>query len=343
VAPPRVMDRCDYLDKVGREEAAAVLAEGLSALLGGTVEIRSIEWKADSAASTHPIERIDLLLNTGQTLKVFLKRLVAVAALKELDLLPKGGRKEVLIYRQILRDHRFCAPALYASVYDEVHDRYWLFLEDVGSRPLKKADEETWFAAVRLLARIHGSYHGQEAALRELDCLIDHGEEYYQTFVRVARQNLEVTAPSRLERYDALARALAELATFLAAQPRTLVHGDVFPNNLMVQQGRRIRPIDWESAGMGLGALDLARLLHGWPNQWKARFLTGYVEELSRYTGSRCDPKCFGLVLAACEPLVTLCSLAWDAAACRDTVFVDKSLDLLERRAGHLEAEWKVG
>src|SRR5262249_35674175 len=49
----------------------------------------------------------------------------------------------------------------------------------------------------------------------------------------------------------------------LAAQPTTLVHGELYASNVLVAEGR-VCLVDWELAGVGPGVLDVAALTTGW-------------------------------------------------------------------------------
>ena len=70
---------------------------------------------------------------------------------------------------------------------------------------------------------------------------------------------------------DALAARLRAnrslLLERLDALPRAFVHGELYPANVLVVRGEgssRIAPVDWELAGRGPYALDLAALVSGW-------------------------------------------------------------------------------
>jgi hypothetical protein len=83
--------------------------------------------------------------------------------------------------------------------------------------------------------------------------------------------------PTLVDRSTALAAELAlpEPLQKLAADPRlllgglagptTLVHGDAWPGNVLATRGGGRCWIDWEEAGRGHAALDLANWLHGSP------------------------------------------------------------------------------
>src|SRR5262249_61074587 len=82
---------------------------------------------------------------------------------------------------------------------------------------------------------------------------------------RGARRHLVQAGQGQaLRGFDRLMARFDSVVDHLVRQPRTLVHGDVFPHNIVLQPGPRIRPIDWEAAAVGLAAWDLARLLDGW-------------------------------------------------------------------------------
>jgi aminoglycoside phosphotransferase (APT) family kinase protein len=61
---------------------------------------------------------------------------------------------------------------------------------------------------------------------------------------------------------DALERNWERVAGFCSGMPRTLVHGDFVMKNLRVRpgpEGLRLFPLDWETAGWGVPAADLAQ------------------------------------------------------------------------------------
>jgi aminoglycoside/choline kinase family phosphotransferase len=299
-----------------------VLEEGLRAYLGQPVRIRRLASRPLDEQSTYPIERLQVTLNSGRRLSVIFKRLHRGAE-------GKGGCGEVLIYRRLLAGQRFGAPTLYASVFDPEQDIYWLFIEDVGDKVLD-GDAEHWQAAVRWLAELHGTYWGWETELRALACLSDHGPAYYDMLANDARRNLESAGANQaLSRFDALMTGFPALVAFLIRQPQSLVHGDIIPNNFILQPGPRIRPVDWEGAAIGLPAWDLARLLDGWGSD-KPLFIQAYLAELRRHTNLAPNLPTFRETFLPCTVLNVLWHLGWEAEACRDAAFVDGLLDTLE-------------
>lgn len=312
-----------------------VLEEGLSAYLERPVRISRVK-RRPLAVSSHAVDRLRVTLASGERLAVIFKRLQPGHELY-------GNEREVLVYRRLLGGQRFGAPALYASVYDEARGRYWLFLEDVGQRVLKHCGLEDWLAVVRLLAGMHGTYMGREEELRGLRCLGEHDADYYHLIATVARDHLHrAAAPRALDRFDELMERFPAVAGRLAGQPRTLVHGDILPNNFVLQPGRRIRPIDWESAAVGLGTWDLARLLDGW-DEAKPTFIAAYLAELARHTCVPFDRRAFDRTLLLCDIVSVLWHLRWSAEACQDPEFVGGLLNELAACWDRVEKEGADG
>ncbi len=56
------------------------------------------------------------------------------------------------------------------------------------------------------------------------------------------------------------------LADAFAALPRTVIHGEFTPHNTLIR-GEDVCPIDWESAAIAIGEIDLAGLTDGWPSE----------------------------------------------------------------------------
>jgi hypothetical protein len=303
------------------------LEAGLTLQRGQPARILDLQHQPLEMRSSHPIDRLDVRLDSGERLRVVFKRLRRGRT-------GNGNGREVLIYRRLLEGRRFGAPMLYGSVYDDARRDYWLFLEDLGESTLLEGDRDAWRAAVRWLAQMHGRWWGRAAELRALDCLDEHGPRHYWSLARTARRHLVRAGPGHaLRLFDRLMAGFESVIDHLIRQPRTLVHADVFPHNILLQPGPRIRPIDWEAAAVGLAAWDLARLLDGWGEDRPA-FTALYLSELNRHLPVPCHRASFEKTLAHCEVLLALCHLAWEEKACRADGFV---LDLLQE----METAWQ--
>lgn len=313
-----------------------LLAEGLSRFLGRPACIDGVEGRPLEDCSTHPIHRLRVCLSTGEELPVVFKQL------KALPNRPQAGR-EVLIYRRFLSGGRFSAPYLYASVHDESQGRFWLLLEDVGRQPLESRPREDWLAAVLCLARLHAAYLGRADELRALEWLGELGPEHYHWLAGTARHNLESAADeAALTQFDRLMQGYERLVGCLMCQPQTLIHGDIFPWNLLLQPGPRVRLIDWESTTLGPPAWDLARLLDGWGRE-KSAFLTEYFNEVERHSNAALDKSAFTAAFRMSAVPVVLLHLAWSAEDLRDQAYRAELLRVLETAWAHARKEGADG
>jgi Phosphotransferase enzyme family len=306
-------------EPVGRETLRTVLEAGLSAHLGRAVRVAHARvdlWQR----STNQIGHLRVALDSGECLPVVLKRFFPVAK-------DRSNNREILVYQHLLRGQRFGAPAFYGSVFDDRRRRYCLFLEDVGYITLKHGDLGDWLAAVEWLAEMHGEYLGRESELRRLGILNEQDARGFALMASDARRNLVAGAhPEAVRRFDRLMLGFDSLVANLLDRPRTLVHGDIFPHNVVLQNGPRVRPIDWESAAIGLAEWDLTQLVAGWGRSTKEIMIGRYLGLLSERTSHKIKTTDFMRALHRCQFLQVLRYFSWDVAECRNESAVNALL-----------------
>ncbi len=129
-----------------------------------------------------------------------------------------------------------------------------------------------WQQAARWLAALHTRFDMATNPLTEVQTahLLRYDHSFYrlwiqraQEFVRGAGPALPASASSSInwlaERYDQVVERLVML-------PSSLIHGEFFASNVLVQEtpaGQRICAVDWEMAAIGPGLVDLAALTSG--------------------------------------------------------------------------------
>lgn len=314
----------------GRAELEEILAAGLAERFGPGTQFAQIDAEPEYDVSTHPIERLWVTLCSGAKIPIIFKRPgMMVSGVDNEEY--KGSEREILIYRELLRGGRFGAPYMYGSAFEPSSDRCWLLLEDVGFESLHEASDETWMAAAQWLGHLHAVYLGREAELREIGILAEHDADFYRLVAAKARAYLEAAGEDALQRYDGYLERFDDVIAYLAAQPRTFVHGDIFPFNLRVQDETTIRPIDWEAAAIGLPAWDLVRLLDGWEYPQESDMYAEYLKILGGLSGTAVDLPEFNRVFKRCQLVNILWHLRWDPVGCQDADFVHEMLDEMER------------
>jgi hypothetical protein len=177
----------------------------------------------------------------------------------------KGGvAYEAGIYRRVLRLSRLPLPR-YLTSHTIGDTEVWLFLEQMDQCLRWSNCWDPSAAAVQLADWI-GRFHAeQEARLKRgrPRFLLNHDATYYRSWVARAWQHVQ---PSfQRERWLAALRPKVDHALpWILQTPRTLIHGELFPKNVLVRDGG-VFPIDWESASIAAGELDLASLTDNWP------------------------------------------------------------------------------
>jgi aminoglycoside phosphotransferase (APT) family kinase protein len=177
-----------------------------------------------------------------------------------------------LIERLVYEDVLPCLPITTLTFHGCVGDNesHWLFVEYAGGVRFSAGNEAHRALASRWLALMHTA----ATRLPLADALPDRGPGHYVEQLRCAREtirrNLENPAlrssdrgvlESIVAQCDALESRWCEVEARCAGLPRTLVHGDFRPKNVYIraeQVGMRLFAIDWEMAGWGVPAVDLA-------------------------------------------------------------------------------------
>lgn len=177
------------------------------------------------------------------------------------------------IYEEILPHLPVSSPHYY-GFHQEPDGVGWLFMEDVGGHRLEVHDPVQRAAAARWLGELHRSGAGLAAAAS----LPDAGPDRYLAHLRIARERIHrhagnpgLTAEHHVllgrivDQFETVEPRWAAVERACSVLPVTLVHGDFRPKNVRVrfESGAPVlRPIDWEMAGWGVPAVDLAPTRH---------------------------------------------------------------------------------
>jgi Phosphotransferase enzyme family len=241
------------------------------------VEVQGLLRRPHDYRTSFGLETLALMLADGREITLVFKDLSRSSLDANARLAKPASRhdplREIEAYRDALPSHDLGTAAYYGSVVDRSRDRYWLFIEHVPGLVLWQIGEhETWRAVARWLALLHESVRPRGNALALYDAAL-----YRDSFER-ARS----AGGSRA--LDALAGLHDRALDALARLPAAFLHGDFYPSNVLVQKrtdSLRICPIDWESAGIGPGLLDLAALVSGWGEREVVELARTYRDALA--------------------------------------------------------------
>ncbi len=187
----------------------------------------------------------------------------------------RGGgetlRAELAIYQAVLVHLPISTPDCYGLVEDG-DGICWLFLEDAGELVYSPEDKDHRRLAARWLALLHTSAAEFAAAA----ALPDRGVAHYLEHLRCGRERMllgranPALRPEDLAVLDELIAQCTviesrweEVERLCRGMPQTLVHGDFVPKNVRLRLGEGgiiLLAFDWETAGWGMPAADLAQV-----------------------------------------------------------------------------------
>jgi hypothetical protein len=239
--------------------------------------IRRVERRPHAYRTSFALEELTVELADGRRLELVFKDLgrrgLAPSARLAKPEFVYDPLREIEVYRDALAGRGLGTATYYGSRADRAADRYWLAIENVGGTVLWQVGKlATWKAAARRLAEMHDLLaDARTASLRTLDA------EHFAVWLRRAERLL----PAR--HFDRLAGGYDEVAEHVGGLEPTLVHGELYASNVLVQataNGLRVCPVDWEMAGRGSGLLDLAALTAGWGAAERNAIALAYREGL---------------------------------------------------------------
>jgi len=201
---------------------------------------------------------------------------------------PEGIARETFLFGEAAALLPVGVPTLVASGPD------WILMEDVGGEPAPPDD----VAPLVGLAQMHELFAGATG--------VEH-ERFRDVFGR-EREGLLALARGSANAAalpDPLASLLDDpspLDEMLAGEPRTLVHGDAWPGNVLTR-GKDFVWLDWSESGAGPAAYDLSSWLYG--SAW-APGSTSPEGALGAYLAARTtkvEPSRFKRAVDACAVL----------------------------------------
>jgi hypothetical protein len=210
--------------------------------------------------STWPSEIVDCRAGSEGRLRLLLK--YGPRDVRNAHGNPVGPAYEARVYETVLAPAGLAHP-FRGSVRPRGSRSLCLVLEylDSGWWRLNRVEDPR--AIVRVAARL-GAFHAVAAARAGAlaGALNAYDAEYYEGW---AGRSLRYV-PGLADRFgwlEHVCRRFGGLGARLAAAPPTVVHGEFYPQNVLVHDDA-IRPVDWEWAGLAAGEVDLAALTEGW-------------------------------------------------------------------------------
>lgn len=239
--------------------------------------------------SSFPIEEIDVGFADGSELQLVMKDLspdgMVESARRARPEFLYEPRREIHTYRRILPYAPPGTATWYGAVANPTTRRYRLFLERVEGLELRHVGAfSIWERTARWIAEFHRAFPPTGIAQLARSCrLLVYDEAFYWLWLERA-QRFAARRPVVRRVVDRIARRYAPLVRRLASMPRTLIHGEFYPCNVVIRRtGHQVRvcPVDWEMAALGPGLMDLASLTTGWGQRERRALMRAYRAAVS--------------------------------------------------------------
>lgn len=176
---------------------------------------------------------------------------------------------EIGIYRDVLQPSAVRGAEFLGSWDETDTERSWIVLEYVaGARRLMHVDSAGQAGAMEAAAGWIGAFHAdaeRRLGLGEfrLDRCFD-AVHYRERLQRMLSANADRLARTTwvtpvIERFEEVVRILTNAR-------QTVIHGEYYPKNVLFREDR-VYPVDWETAAIAPGEIDLAMLTENWPTE----------------------------------------------------------------------------
>lgn len=310
----------DLLPGIERE-LRALLRDRLPA----GISVTEFACRPSPYRTSFALSELDVHLSDGSVLRLMIKRLgrdaLHSAARETKPHFLHDPLREIETYRLILQPNNLAAPRYYGTCAGGESGEQCLVVERVAGLELYQLDPPEWIAAARWLASTHERFRGRTdlASLASSARLLRYDDAYFRLWpARVRSFAPHIRRIETPARFHALERIMARydvVVERLATLPQTLVHGEFFASNVLIQQlpdRVRVCPVDWEMAGIGPGLIDLAALVSGdWSEQQRSDLARAYYDLLPPDAGPWDCVDGFQLSLDACRVHTAMQWLGW--------------------------------
>ena len=257
-----------------REQLAAGLNSVFGRLGNGEPAVTVLEREPAPPYGSSATDVVLCRTANGRPLRLFCKYAAPDAHLGHGH---RGGvSREAFVYRRLLGDAEAPESVRYYGSHRGRDGRQWLILEylEDAQRLAWTRNAEYMYAAARWIGEFHAGQQIASSAPRTMP-LSAYDENYYMGWIRRTREYSSRLPPEFSWIGQVCDLAPAILRRLLTA-PYTVVHGEYYPKNIMIKEGR-VYPVDWESAALAPGEIDLASLIERWPSDVRDRCRCEYA------------------------------------------------------------------
>jgi hypothetical protein len=259
-------------------------------------------------ASTFPSEIITCRAADGSLLELLCKCVDGPP--EHIDLPPSRPSYETDVYRHVITPLPITAPRYYGAWSNAALGDTWLVIEWL-SDARRVSHVEDPLTSIVVAATWIGAFHAlneSRVTRLELSFLRRYDTGHFRTRLERAFTATKDLVPD----YRWLPQVLGQFDTItqiLLGAQQTIIHGEYYPDNILYRGGS-VYPVDWETAAVAPGEIDLAMLTENWPSDVVERCTCAYLQ--ARYASISPDPG-FGSRLAAARAYVQIHWLGYES------------------------------
>lgn len=232
------------------------------------IEVRPNDFSTKAASSF-----VTLHLDDREPLELFVKRVHGDPASRR----PDPIDREAKVYEALADHPGFAAPELVGIIGTD--DPHLVLVAEPGW-DLRYRDLDDWALAAEHLGAMHATFASEARNLESYDFLGRHDAPTNAAAARRAHSVLSEGHAGAARLIRGVVDCYERVAVELAEEPRTLVHGDLAPKNVVIADrgdAKRAVFVDWEWAGIGPGLGDLVDLVNGLDEDATRRILAAYA------------------------------------------------------------------
>ncbi len=272
-----------------RRKLIAGMKAALSATDAWEGPITILDRQTSEFASTHPSEVVTCRIGDTDEEQLLIKYGIPNAT--ENVGHRTGVAYEGRVYRHLLRSISLPSAFSYGTYVDEESGCTWLVLEYLAGSETLNRMPDFLPAAAGWLGRFHAALPASGLTTSQTFLKV-YDAEYYVSWVRRAA----AFATPLIDHFpwlDGLPEKSELLDPLLSVEP-VVIHGEFYPKNILCYDGS-IFPVDWESAAIATGTIDLVSLTDEWPEDIVLACIRAY--QRNRWPDGA--PADFGTVLEA--------------------------------------------
>jgi hypothetical protein len=185
-----------------------------------------------------------------------------------------GVPYEAEVYRHVLEPLRVSTPGFRGMHTGAGANDVWFVLDYIPNALRLNQPDDPDMAMV-VAASWLGSFHGvAEKRLPSPSIINPYTADYYRGW---SRRTVEFSEDAGLDLpwLRSLCSQYEDIGPQMLSSAPTVIHGEFYPRNVLFRD-YRIFPVDWESAAIAAGEIDLVTMTDCWDDQVKARCATAY-------------------------------------------------------------------